>query len=97
MDATELRYFDRRFKRLETLMGQLADRLNQVEASLDAALSRTQEDVAKLQADIAALQEKIDQGLATPEDLETLDRIQTKLDALDPVKPDTLPEPEPEV
>jgi uncharacterized protein YPO0396 len=76
----------------ESIVGQLTEKLTEVEASVDAALTRVQEDVAGLQAQIAELQAKVDAGLATPEDIETLNRIKAKADALDPVSDATIDE-----
>lgn len=78
---------------VEFSVSQLSDQIAALGSSLDAALARVQEDVTTLTAKIAELQAKVDAGLATPEDFAALAANQAKLDALDPVKPDTLPEP----
>jgi hypothetical protein len=74
-----------------TAMTVLSDKIAALGASLDAALARVDEDVKALQAQVAALQALIDQGVATPADIAALEAAQAKLDALDPTKPDTLP------
>lgn len=83
-------------KRLETAVGELADKIAKVGESLDKAVGRVQEDVDKLNARVAELQAKIDSGAADPADIAALDALQAKIDALDPTKPDVLPEPTPE-
>jgi peptidoglycan hydrolase CwlO-like protein len=79
----------------EILMSALGPKLDELEASIDAALTRVQDDVTALQAKIDELQAKVDQGLATPDELARLDTLKAKLDALDPVNPATLPEETP--
>jgi hypothetical protein len=75
------------------LMSVITDKIAALTTSVDGALARVQEDVTTLQAKIDALQAQVDAGVATPEDLAALDALQAKVDALDPVKPDVLPEP----
>lgn len=77
----------------ESQMSKLSDKLDEVGASLDAAISRVQEDVNDLQLKIAELQALVDAGGATPEDEAKLDALKARLDAIDPVKPATLPTP----
>jgi hypothetical protein len=72
-------------------MSALSDKLSDVGASLDAAIGRVQEDVVALQTRITELEALVAAGGATPEDLAKLDELKAKLDALDPIKPATLP------
>lgn len=76
---------------VEFSVSQLSDQIAALGTSVDAALARVQDDVAALTTQIAALQAKIDGGTASPDDFAALAAIQAKLDALDPVKPETLP------
>lgn len=73
-------------------MSKLSDAIATLGASVDAALARVDEDVQALTAKIAELQALVDAGGATPEDFAALAAAQAKLDALDPTKPDVLPE-----
>jgi len=74
------------------IMSKLSDAIAALGASVDAALARVDEDVQALTAKIAELQALVDAGGATPEDFAALAEAQAKLDALDPTKPDVLPE-----
>ena len=75
----------------ELIMSVLSDKLAAVNASLDAAIGRVQGDVAGLQQQIATLQALVDGGAATPAELQALDDLRQKLDAIDPNSATTLP------
>ena len=75
------------------IMSVLSDKIADVGASVDAAATRVQEDVATLQQQIADLEAQVSQGTATPEDLAALDALKVKLDQIDPLTPTTLPTP----
>ena len=77
----------------ELIMSVLSDKLAAVNASLDAAVARVQSDVAGLTQQIATLQALVDGGAATPDELQALDDLKAKLDAIDPSSPQTLPAP----
>lgn len=79
------------FHRQEDRMSQLSDRIAAAESALDAAIARVQSDVTDQGAEIARLKELVANGSATQEDLDRLDVLTQKLNALDPVKPDVLP------
>lgn len=79
-------------KILGELVSALSDKIAAATASVDAALTRVQEDVATLNAKIAELEAKVKEN-PTPADLEALDALRDKVNALDPIKPDTLPTP----
>ena len=72
------------------IMSAISDKIAAANTSVDAALARVQEDVATLNAKIAELEAKVQEN-PTPEDLAALDELRAKVDALDPVKPATLP------
>lgn len=80
----------------ERIMSALSDAIAAATQSADQAIARVQEDVSALGQKIADLQAQVDAGLATQEDLDNLAALTAKFNALDPVKPDTLPEPSPE-
>jgi primosomal protein N'' len=69
-------------------MSALSEKLAALSAAADEAIARVQVDVDDLKAKIAELEAKA----TTDQDLEALDALKAKLDALDPTKPDTLPE-----
>jgi phage host-nuclease inhibitor protein Gam len=57
-------------------MSELSDKIAAVNASLDAA-------VARITADIAALQAKIDAGTVTADELTALDALKARVDGID--------------
>jgi hypothetical protein len=75
----------------DQIMSVLSDKIAAVGSSLDAALGRVQGDVGTLTQKVAELEALVAAGGATLEDIAALEAIQAKLDALDPVKPETLP------
>jgi hypothetical protein len=79
----------------DRIVSALSDAIAAASKSADDAIARVQSDVAALDATIEALQAKIDQGTATPEDIAAVQALQAKLDALDPTSPEVLPEPVP--
>lgn len=100
----------------QRIMSKLSDKLDALEAAqqktddeIKAAVQRNQEDAASFETDlaslhdqIAALQKQIDEGTASPADLDRFDRLVAKeaehaasVAALDARKPDVLPEPAP--
>ena len=89
-----LAFLNLRFSALkDEIMSQISEKLDALKASQDAAVVRVTEDVASLQAQIDELRAQV----TTPEDIAKVDAMQAVADALDPVKPDTLPEgPAPE-
>jgi peptidoglycan hydrolase CwlO-like protein len=102
-DTPELQKARRKVSRLLTelravqaqediLMSKISAAIQAANDSADAAIGRVQEDVTALQAKIAELEAIIAEGNATPEDEAALVELKAKLDALDPTKPDTLPE-----
>jgi hypothetical protein len=76
----------------DQIMSVLSDKIASVKSSLGAAVQRVQDDVAAQNAKIEELKARVAQGGATAEDLAALDELQATADALDPVKPDVLPE-----
>lgn len=76
----------------EQIMSALSDKIAEIAASQDEAFDRVQADVADLQSQIDALKDKV----TKPEDIAALDTIMAKNKAMDPYKPDVLPEPPPE-
>jgi division protein CdvB (Snf7/Vps24/ESCRT-III family) len=79
----------------ERIMSLVGDKITELNTAVDAALARVQEDVETLNTTIAELQAKVDQGLATPEEIAALEGAIAKVNALDPVSPETLPEEPP--
>jgi phage shock protein A len=77
----------------EKLMSALSEKIASVSAALDAAIARVQADVATLQAKIDELQAAVDAGTASPADIQALEDLKERLDALDPTSPETLPAP----
>ena len=73
-------------------MSVLSDKIASVGVALDKALARVDEDVLALVQKIVELQALVDAGGASAEDLAALELLKSKLDALDPTKPDVLPE-----
>lgn len=86
-------------KRMEKTVSELSDRIAKLDESLTKATDRIQEDVDKLNAKVADLQAKVDSGNMPPEELAAnlaaIDAIQARIDAIDPTKPDVIPEPTP--
>lgn len=77
----------------ETLdMSVISDKIAELGVSVDASIVRVQEDVADQAAKIAKLEALVAQGGASQADMDALQALKDKVDALDPVKPDTLPE-----
>jgi hypothetical protein len=84
-------YLDLRFQSFrEQVMSEFSDKIAAVQNSADNSIARVEGDVRDLQTQIDELKGRV----STPEDMAALDKIQAKLDALDPVKPATLPEGE---
>lgn len=81
-----------RLERMEKNMSKISDKIAAVGTSLDAAIARVQGDVVTLQDKIAELEALVASGTATPEELDALDALKAKLDAIDPVKDAVLPE-----
>lgn len=75
------------------IMSVFSDQIKNLATSVDAAIGRVQLEESNLSAQVAKLQASVDQGLASPEDIESLKSIQAKLDALDLTNPATLPPP----
>jgi outer membrane murein-binding lipoprotein Lpp len=73
---------------LEAEMSRLSGKIDELASSTDAALGRVQEDVDALRAKVAELEGNV----TTDADIARIDELKAKIDALDPVKPDTLPE-----
>lgn len=85
-------YLRLKFDEMERkIMSAVTDKIAAATASADAAIARVQGDVASLQAQI----DELKANATTPDDLAAIDALQAKLDALDPVKPDTLPDEPP--
>lgn len=83
----------RDLKDLESrIMSKLSDKIAEVRAAVDEAVGRVQADVADLQSQIDALQAKVDEGTATEADIAALESIKADLAALDPTRPEVLPE-----
>lgn len=76
----------------ETIMSKITDKINEASSSADAAISRVGDDVDALEGRVAQLQQMVADGGASQADLDALDALKAKLDALDPTKPATLPE-----
>ncbi len=74
---------------VRTMSAELTAALDALDASLSSATARIQEDVAALQAEIEALKAR---DTVTPEEMARIAELQARLDAIDPVKPATLPE-----
>jgi len=84
-----LEYLNLRLRDLkDAIMSELSDKIAEVKATQDEAITRVQSDVADLQAQIDDLRTKV----TNPEDIAELDAIAAKNRALDPVQGDTLPE-----
>lgn len=79
-------------KILEAAMSKLGDKIRKLHEATDKAIARVLEDVAYLRDQIATLQEKVDNGTATDEEIALLDESEARLNALDPHKADTLPD-----
>lgn len=75
----------------DRLMSILSDKIDAATASTDAAIVRVQTDVAALNAKIVELQTLVDSGGATQADLDALDALKAKVDALDPSSPVVIP------
>lgn len=65
--------------------------LNSLNAAIDAATTRVQNDVKTLTDKIAALQAQIDAGNASPEVVAALQAAQARLDMIDPTNAAVLP------
>lgn len=90
-------YLDLRFANQEQkLMSILTEKLAELNSSFDAALARVQEDVDALNAEVADLKVKVENGTATPDEIAAIDTLRARIDALDPNKPATLPETPPD-
>jgi hypothetical protein len=76
----------------EEIMSILTEKLAELNSSFDAALARVQDDVDTLNAEVAELKIKIENGTATPDEIAALDTLRARIDALDPTSPTTLPE-----
>jgi phage shock protein A len=76
----------------EYLMSRISDEIADVKASLEAAIQRTRLVVSNLEARVAELQARVDEGSATPADEAALAEVKTMLDQLNPSSPTTLPE-----
>jgi hypothetical protein len=76
-------------KFLEKNMSQLSDAIAAASKSADDAIQRVQADVDALNAKIQTLQAQVDAG-GDPALVDKLNELRTKLDALDPTKPDVL-------
>jgi multidrug resistance efflux pump len=74
------------------LMSAISDRIARLTTAVDGAIARVQSDVSSLNTEIQRLQDLVEEGTATQQDMDALDALQAKLDALDPVKPATLPD-----
>jgi predicted nucleic acid-binding Zn-ribbon protein len=72
------------------LMSALSDKIAEATAKVDAATARVQTDVAALKKQIADLQAKVDAGGATQADLDAIQALEDKVDALDPTSPGTI-------
>lgn len=70
--------------RLETAVGQLTDLINDTNTQLDAAIDRAKVDFDALMLRIAALEAKVADGVATPEDLAMIAAIRDKAANFDP-------------
>jgi hypothetical protein len=75
-----------------SIVSQLSDSIAAASKSADDAIARVQADVTTLTEKVAALQAQVDQGTASPADIQALSDLKTKLDALDPTKPDVIPD-----
>jgi multidrug resistance efflux pump len=73
-------------------MSELGDKIATLDAAVESASVRIQEDVATWEAERKRLQDLIDAGIGSPEDLVALDAVIQKINALDPTKPAVLPE-----
>jgi hypothetical protein len=80
--------------RLETAVSALSDKIAKLTEATDKALARVQVDVDKLNATIAELKVKVEEGTATPEDIAALEAVEAKLNALDPTVDAVLPPPD---
>jgi uncharacterized protein Yka (UPF0111/DUF47 family) len=68
----------------DRIMSELSDRITAVDASVDGMIARVQKDIAQLQDMVAA-------GAATPEIMSALDAIKAKLDGFAPTVMPTAP------
>lgn len=75
----------------DRIVSKLSDKIAEVTSSVDAAIGRVQSDVATLNAKIAELQALVDSGGASQADMDALESLRAKLDAIDPTSPETLP------
>lgn len=78
------------FLALEQAMSALSDAIAAATASADTAISRVSTDITALKAQVAALQAQVDAG-GSPADIQALADLTTKLNALDPTTPATIP------
>ena len=79
----------------EVIMSVLSDKIAALTTSVDAAVARIQVDVTAFGAKIAELEAKVAAGGATPEEIQALDDLKAKIDAIDPTSDVVLPEPTP--
>lgn len=83
---------------LETLKGQLMSvftaAIADANAAFDLALERVRADVDDLNAQVADLKIRVADGTATAEDLDALRQLTGRINALDPTKPEVLPDVE---
>ena len=89
-NSTKLTVIIEQLDRLEKAMSALSNKISEVTQATDSAIARVQADVAALNAQIVELETKVANS-PTPEDMLALDTLRAKVDALDPVKPITLP------
>ena len=76
-------------------MATIMERLDTTTQKADAAIARVEEDVAALRAEIEALKQAAINRPLNAEEEAKLAALEAKLDALDPTKPDVLPEEPP--
>jgi len=71
-------------------MSAISDKIAEANADADAALQRSIDFTAKMEAEVKRLQDLVDAGGATQADLDNLDALRLKLAQIDPTDPTTL-------
>jgi hypothetical protein len=77
-------------------MSRISELIAECKVELAGVQARIIEDVANYEARIAQLQQQVDAGLATPQDLADLAELKATLAGLDPTNPNVLPTVPPE-
>jgi len=80
----------------EADMSKISDLIAECKVELAGVQARIIEDVANYEARIAQLQQQVDEGTATPQDLADLAELKATLAGLDPTNPNVLPTVPPE-